>query len=98
MASDESCLSELICAKSASANKHFVKEPITLNNCGHSICKDCLSRPPIKCEKCDKITERDMRNDQVSIISKQMIKMNLSGMYKEMEKLTSENIDKLLSK
>ena len=97
MASDGSCLSELVCAKSASA-KHFVKEPITLNNCGHSICKDCLSCPPIICEKCGNVTERDLRNDKVSIISKQMIKMNLSGMYKEMEKLTSENIDKFLSK
>lgn len=89
-------LSELFCSKSLS-DQHFLKDPITLINCGHSICKDCLPIPPIKFGKCDKVTDRDLRNDKVSIIAKQMIKMNLSRMYKKIEKLTSENIDNVKS-
>jgi hypothetical protein len=94
--SNQESLSELFCAISLS-DQHFLKDPITLINCGHSICKDCLPNPPIKCGKCDKVTDRDLRNDKVSIIAKQMIKMNLSRMYKEIEKLTSENIDNVKS-
>ncbi len=88
---------ELVCAKSAD-DKHFIKDPLTLNNCGHSICKDCLTNPPIKCGKCDQVTDRDLSNDKVSIIAKKMVKIYLPSLYIEMEKLLSENIEKVLSK
>jgi hypothetical protein len=89
-------LFEIVCAKSID-DQHFIKDPITLNNCGHSICMECLPKPPIKCGKCGKVTDRDLRTDKASIIAKTMIKTKLEVLYKEMEKLTSESIDKVIS-
>jgi hypothetical protein len=92
-------LMEFICAKSED-DQHFVKDPITLINCGHSICKECLpkqSNQTIKCQKCRTITDKDLRNDKESFIAKNMINKCLSGLSNEMEKQMSENLDKVKS-
>jgi hypothetical protein len=94
-------LYEFVCSNSA-VWQHYVKDPITLINCGHSICKDCLPHnepfQAIKCSKCGKVTDRDLRNDRESIIAKKMIKLNLAKLFTEMEKLVFETFDKVSGK
>jgi hypothetical protein len=89
-------LTEFVCAKSDDDELIF-EDLITFDNCGHSICEECLSNPPIECSKCGLTTDRDLINEVESIISIDMIKRNLSRLYKKIEKSTSENIDKISS-
>ena len=61
---------ELECA--ISDDKHFFKEPITLTNCGHSICRECLPKNQqgkIECKICGTVTERDLSNYKESLAS-----------------------------
>ena len=47
----EDYFEELICG--LSFDRHFVRNPIVLPDCGHSACKNCLSND-VKCKICAK--------------------------------------------
>ena len=97
MNSDES-LNGLLCAIS-NEDKHFVNTPISLQ-CGHCICKKCVSTgavEPIKCFQCGQTTDRDLRYDSESVTTKMLIKFCLSSLFTEIEKQTTDSIEKLKS-
>jgi hypothetical protein len=88
-------LIQLKCA-GFSVDEHFVQEPIALQ-CGHCVCKKCISTTTLKCSQCGKTTERDLRNDNESITTKMLFKMCLSSLFSEIEKQTNEGVVKLKS-
>ena len=94
----EEVLKELQCA--FSNVKHFVIEPITLSNCGHAVCKNCLSNETssVKCKICGVISEQDFSKTQTSKALKQALKICLGSIFDIIEKETSEKLNKLMSK
>lgn len=84
-----------------SIDKHFLFDPIILTACGHSVCKNCAiqnDNKPIKCNVCGVITDRDVRNDQISLITKKFLKSNLKNLLLVIEKQTLNSFNKLKSK
>ena len=80
----------LIC--SLSNDQHIVEEPISLD-CGHYICKKCISsEKKITCKACNQVTDRDLKNAKESIPSKVIIHHLLSQLFVELEKKTSEGV------
>ena len=91
-------LRSILCSKSNDTH-HFVKEPIVLD-CKHSICKKCLLRTNIfnlECNKCEKKIYRDMSNDSESIEVKELINKSLGSLFEELEKQTSQSLEKFNS-
>ena len=94
----EETLTEFQCA--LSDDKHFIIEPITLANCGHSVCKSCLPNgklSSIKCAKCGIITNQDLSKIQVSKALKQTLKYFLGDMLAVIERETSAKLNSLKS-
>jgi hypothetical protein len=84
-----------------SDDKHFLKEPIIIPCCGHSICKNCLPKEEnsvIKCKICGVITKKDLSNDKEAISLKISFKRNLESLFNILEKQTSSQVNKLKSK
>jgi hypothetical protein len=76
-------LEELECA--ASEEKHFIIDPITLPNCGHSVCKNCLLKEKsnsIKCNKCG-VTTEDFSKFQITKGLKEILKLCLGNMLRK---------------
>ena len=93
---DGDTLSVLICGL-AKEDDHFLEEPIALTNCGHYVCKKCLSpdlKQKITC-KCGAITEKDFKEDKESVAVKQMIKMCLDNISTEVARKTTNQIKEL---
>ena len=89
---------ELLCGLT---NDHIVKEPIRLS-CGHCICKTpCLtdSQNKIKCKICSVETNKsELKFDLASLDPiKKMIKSSLSGLFEELEKRATYDIDSFKS-
>ena len=86
---------ELECA--LSINKHFVKEPILLPNCGHCVCKRCLPKEtndPIKCELCKEICEKEkISYDKECIPIKKCLLRNLGNLLKIISEKMKSSID-----
>jgi hypothetical protein len=91
-------LDGLLCAIS-NDDKHFLNTPISLQ-CGHCVCKKCISTgivEPIKCFQCGQTTDRDLRYDNESVTTKMLINFCLPNLFTEIEKQTSHSIQKLKS-
>ena len=63
---NEESLQELLCA--LSSDKHFLVDPVTLDNCKHSFCKSCLEKEKvnlnaIECKICGITTEPNSTNN-----------------------------------
>ena len=92
-------MSEIFCELYCGlTNDHIVKEPISLL-CGHSICKQCVpDQAKIKCVICS--TETDKHNLQIKTESasiKAMINSSLSGLFEELEKQATNEINSFKS-
>ena len=79
-------------------NDHVVKEPISLL-CGHSVCKACVpDQVKIKCKICREETDKsklEMNNE--SALVKNRIKSCLSGLFDDLEKWTTDEINSFKS-
>ena len=91
----EDYFEELICG--LSFDRHFVRNPIVLPDCGHSACKNCLSND-VKCKICGTEIVRDLSGDKESIGIKRLIKTLLNDLHSLLEKQTVEHFNKLKSK
>ena len=82
-----------------SIDKHFIKEPITLSCCGHSVCRNCLPKTDsiIKCNLCGLITNRDLNNDKESISIKIALKRNLNSLLSILEKQANIQLENFKS-
>ena len=83
-----------------SDDKHFIIQPITLNKCGHSACKECFpkdNQKVIKCKKCEVVSDFDVAASQVSTALKIAIKFLYENMFQELEKETNSKLNNLKS-
>jgi hypothetical protein len=78
----EDYFEELICG--LSFDRHFVRNPIVLPDCGHSACKNCLSND-VKCKICGTEIVRDLSGDKESIGIKRLIKTLLNDLHSLLE-------------
>ena len=95
MATDDNFL-ELICA--LSDDSHFSQEPLILTACSHSCCTKCVIKEAstqIKCKICGVQTDRDLRNDRVSLALKRMISLCSSSLLSSIEKNMKVKIEDL---
>ena len=95
----EKNLEELQCA--VSNQQHFLINPITLNKCGHSICKRCIPKKEItlvKCKICDIASFQDFKNTEISTTSQQAIKTCINGLFDILEKETAMKLNDLKGK
>ena len=79
---------------------HFIIEPITLINCGHSACKECYpndNQKFVKCKKCEVVSEVDISASQASTSFKKAIMFLYENMFQELEKETSSKLNDLKS-
>ena len=88
-------LSELYCGLK---NDHVVKEPISLS-CGHCICKQCVhDQVKIKCKICSVETIKSkLKIKKESLSIKRKIKSYLSGLFEELEKRATIEINSFTS-
>ena len=79
-------------------NDHVVKEPISLS-CGHCICKQCApDQAKIKCKICSIETDKsDLKINVGSAPIKKIIKSSLTGLFEELEKRATSEIDSFKS-
>lgn len=81
-----------------SEDKHFIKDPIVLTSCGHTACKICVKQnysDTVTCYKCGTETDRDLRNDNISLGIKEYFKSNLDNLLKIIEKQTEITLEQL---
>ena len=88
-------LKELFCGLT---NDHVVKEPISLS-CGHSICKQCVpGQVKIICKICGEETaESKLEISTESAFAKRMIKSSLPGLFENLEKRVTNEINSFKS-
>ena len=74
------------------------KEPISLS-CGHSICKQCVpDQAKIKCKICNEETDKSkLEIKKESAFAKRMIKFSLLGLFEELEKRATNEINSFKS-
>ena len=86
---------ELYCALT---NDHIVKEPISLS-CGHCICTQCVpDKVKIKCKICSEETDKSkLEINTKSVLVKTIIKSSLSGLFEELEKRATNEINSFKS-
>jgi hypothetical protein len=94
MISDEN-LEEFVCA--FSSNKHFLKNPLKLPNCNHSVCKQCADEKIIdrSCNICNVLVER--KNIKENKDLKKSIEKNFKTLMEIIEKQMREQTIKLKS-
>ena len=81
---------------SLSNDKHFVEEPIKLNQCEHIACKTCLSRYDfIKCLKCGTLNDKQIISNEISNETKNSIRTHLDDLLVILEKQTSKSLSQL---
>jgi hypothetical protein len=88
-------LQEFECA--LSQDRHFIEQPIALT-CGHCICKKCVPKElilPLKCNICTKITHRDIRNDEESVLSKKAFQLSINDLFLQIEKSFTQSMTHL---
>ena len=92
---------ELECA--LSYNKHFVKEPVLLSNCGHCVCKKCLpctkdTDESIKCVICQEVTDiKLITPDKECLPVKKNLLRNVGNLLKIIDEKTKNTINHILS-
>ncbi len=70
--------------RGSSDEKYFLKDPITLTLCGHSICKKCIPKHDIKVIKCcisGLVTEQDFAVFTISKTTQKLLKMYLKDIF-----------------
>ena len=79
-------------------NDHIVKEPISLS-CGHCICTQCVpDQVKIKCKICSEETDKSkLEINTKSVLVKTIIKSSLSGLFEELEKRATNEINSFKS-
>jgi hypothetical protein len=71
---------------------HIVQEPLSLN-CGHCICKTCsVKENKFYCKICNKITDREMKDENESIVFNTIIYQYLPELFVELEKKASNRL------
>ena len=82
---------------SLAENKHLIQIAIGLS-CGHHICKKCIpqnsNNSQIKCLKCDKINQTDLRKCEAVEKVKNISKANIDRFYDSTCNLLNEEIKK----
>ena len=88
-------LKQLFCSLT---NDHVVKVPITLS-CGHSICKSCVpDQIKFKCKICSVETDKSkLEINTESALVKILIKSSLTGLFEELEKRATNEINSFKS-
>ena len=81
-------------------DKHFLKSPITLPSCGHSVCRDCLpssTNTEILCKLCGKInkTSRNLKDDHEPLALTKALRRNLENLFSVLEKQSILQLHKL---
>ena len=92
----EETLEELKCA--SSDEEHFTIDPITLSNCGHSICKNCIPKDDlkeIKCKLCGLNSEQDFNKFQVSKSAQKLLKIYLDNVFSILQSETNIKLNEL---
>ena len=92
----EETLEELKCA--SSDQEHFAIEPISLHNCGHSVCKKCVLKDDlkeIKCKLCGFVSKQDLNEIQVSRAAQKLLKIYLEDIFQILKEGTSSNLNEL---
>ena len=87
---------EIVCA--LSNDKHYVETPMTLPDCGHTVCKSCLPfelNNNTKCKICDTRITRNLKNDKESIVANIYIKNSLYNLMNILKNQTENQIKKL---
>ena len=84
-------LRELYCGLT---NDHDVKESVTLS-WSHSICEKCVpDQVKIKCNMCSEKTDKsNLKINAESAPIKRMIKSSLSGLFEELEKRSTNEVN-----
>ena len=79
-------------------NDHIVREPISLG-CGHCICKRCVSdQAKIKCKICNEETDKpNLQMSKESVQFKNIIKRSLTGLFDDLEKRATDEINSFKS-
>ena len=77
---------------------HIVKEPISLS-CRHSICFPCVpDQDKIKCKICSIETDKSkLEINTESVLDKKIINSSLSGLFEELEKRATNEINSFKS-
>ncbi len=81
-------------------DKHFIIEPIVLTNCGHTVCKRCLSKSKTKlinCRVCNVVTEQDLSKASESKAIKQAIEVFLGNIISVIDEQTTKQLNDLKS-
>ena len=92
----EETLEDLKCA--SSDQEHFVIEPISLHNCGHSVCKKCVSKDDlkeIKCKKCGLVSKQDLNEIQASKGIQKLLKIYLEDIFQILKEEASLKLSEL---
>ena len=92
----EDSLQEFKCA--LSVRRHYLIDPITLTNCGHSVCKKCLlnlNENFIECKTCGIETELDLCKIQVSKATQQALKFCFGNIFEILERDMSVKLNEL---
>lgn len=89
---------EFECA--SSDDKHFLKSPITLPVCGHSVCRQCLPQNDdshILCKICGKNTKtnRSLKEDKEPVALTKAFRRNLENLFFVLEKQSILQLNKL---
>ena len=92
---NEDSLQEFKCA--LSTKPHYLVQPITLNNCGHSVCKSCLpnSKITVKCITCCVETEIDLSKIKVSKATQQALQFCFEYIFDILERDMSAKLNEL---
>ena len=78
-----------------SDDNHIVQEPVGLPNCGHSVCRSCISkRHSNKCKSCIS-NKTDNSNKDVSQITQNTNRLLISQLFKEMKNNFSSKCNSL---
>ena len=92
----EEILEELKCA--TSDEEHFIIEPISLNNCGHSICKKCMPKErvkEIKCKLCGLVSQHDDSKIHTSKDTQKLLHTYIEEIFKILKDETSLKLNGL---
>ncbi len=85
--SKQNILNELKCAF-PSDNDHFLIQPIKLDNCGHSVCKQCIQKnknQKIKCNLCKTISKQNFNDVKLSKDTQMLVEKNFLDILKVLE-------------
>ena len=92
----EEVLEVLKCA--TSDQEHFLIDPITLPDCGHSICKKCVPNDDLKeieCKICGLVSKQDLNEYKVSQGTQKLLKKCLEDIFQILKEETGLKLNEL---